>query len=176
MTRGVLKPLRSERPGADDTRASQKGGAMPTLTRRAVFGASGALAVLAMRPISAAAAEPQPALQGYDPVAYFTEGHPNKGSPDFVASYDGVTYWFTDAKNRALFVADPDRYAPQYDGFCAVTVSRGGKYEADPQAWQIADGKLYVFGAQEMAGYFREHKATVIAKANANWPALRNQN
>ncbi len=149
---------------------------MLILTRRAVLGASGALAVLALRAILAAAAAAQPALQGYDPVAYFTEGHPDKGSPDFVASYDGVTYWFKDAKDRALFAADPDRYAPQYDGYCAVTVSRGGKYEADPQAWQIADGKLYVFGAKDMAGYFRQHTASVIAKANANWPTLRSQN
>jgi YHS domain-containing protein len=149
---------------------------MLILTRRAVLGASGALAVLALRAIPAAAAGAQPALQGYDPVAYFTEGHPAKGSPDFVASYDGVTYWFKDAKDRALFVADPDRYAPQYDGYCAVTVSRGGKYEADPQAWQIADGKLYVFGAKDIAGYFREHTASVVAKADANWPTLRSQN
>jgi YHS domain-containing protein len=149
---------------------------MLILTRRTVLGASGALAVLAMGTILAAAAGAQPALQGYDPVAYFIEGRPDKGSPDFVASYDGVTYWFKDAKDRALFVGDPDHYAPQFDGYCAVTVSRGGKYEADPQAWQIADGKLYVFGAKDVAGYFREHTASVIAKANANWPTLRSQN
>jgi YHS domain-containing protein len=145
------------------------------LTRRAVLGASGVLAVFAARAVWAAGQNEQVALKGYDPVAYFTVGHPDKGSADFVASYDGVTYWFKNANDRALFVADPDRYAPQYDGYCAVTVSRGGKYEADPEAWKIADGKLYVFGAKDLVGYFQEHATSVIAKADANWPGLRSQ-
>jgi hypothetical protein len=149
---------------------------MLLLTRRAVLGASGILAVFATRKVQAAGQGEQVALKGYDPVAYFTEGHPEKGLRDFVAAYDGVTYWFKNANDRALFVADPDRYAPQYDGYCAVTVSRGGKYEADPEAWQIADGKLYVFGAKDLVGYFQEHASNVIVKANANWPGMRSQN
>jgi YHS domain-containing protein len=149
---------------------------MLLLTRRAVLGASGGLTVFAACVVRASGQTEQVALKGYDPVAYFTEGHPDKGMPEFVASYDGVTYWFKNANDRALFVADPDRYAPQYDGYCAVTVSRGGKYEADPEAWQIADGKLYVFGAKDLVGYFRQHATSVIANADARWPGLRRQN
>ncbi|MGE5268452.1 MAG: YHS domain-containing (seleno)protein, partial [Thiohalocapsa sp.] len=68
-----------------------------------------------------------------------------------------------------------DRYAPQFDGYCAITVSRGGKYEPDPEAWSIADGKLYVFSDKRGVPMFREHRADIIAQANARWPALHEQ-
>src|SRR6516162_9265418 len=89
------------------------------------------------------------ALKGYDPVSYFTDGRPGKGSADYQASYDDATYWFKTPEHRATFVADPDHYAPQFQGFCTVTLSRGARLEADPEAWVIADGKLYVFAAKE---------------------------
>ena len=57
------------------------------------------------------------ALSGYDPVSYFTAGRPEKGSPEFAAPFDDATYWFKSAEHRAMFLADPDRYAPQYSGF-----------------------------------------------------------
>jgi YHS domain-containing protein len=113
------------------------------------------------------------ALSGYDPVSYFTDGHPEKGSAEYQASYDDATYWFKSAEHRATFVADPDRYAPQFAGYCAVTLSRGAKYEADPEAWAIADGKLYVFGAKEAVPMFRAQTASVIEKATDNWAKLR---
>jgi YHS domain-containing protein len=140
-----------------------------------VLAAGTALAALAPRGLRAAEAETRVGLQGYDPVAYFTDHKPEKGVPQFTAAFDDTTYWFKNAEHRTLFVANPDRYAPQFEGFCAVTVSRGGKYEADPTAWQIADGKLYVFGAKDAQHYFSGHETTVIAKANANWPHLRDQ-
>ena len=113
------------------------------------------------------------ALSGYDPVSYFADGHPEKGSAEYQASYDDATYWFTNAEHRELFVSDPDHYAPQFAGYCAVTLSRGEKYEADPQAWVIADGKLYVFGAKEAVPVFRAQTASVIEKATDNWAKLR---
>jgi YHS domain-containing protein len=113
------------------------------------------------------------ALSGYDPVSYFADGQPEKGSADYQASYDDATYWFKNAEHRATFAADPDRYAPQFQGFCLVTLSRGAKYEADPQAWVIADGKLYVFGSKESVPIFRAQTATVIEKATDNWAKLR---
>src|SRR4051812_32749156 len=84
------------------------------------------------------------ALSGYDPVTYFTPGRPEKGLPEFSAPFDDAIYWFTSAEHRAIFVGDPDRYAPQFNAFCAVMVSRGTKREADPEAWAIMEGKLYV--------------------------------
>jgi YHS domain-containing protein len=114
------------------------------------------------------------ALSGYDPVSYFVDGHPEKGSAEYQASYDDATYWFKTPEHRATFVADPDRYAPQFQGFCTVTLSRGEKYEADPEAWVIADGKLYVFGAKEAVPVFRAQTASTLEKATENWAKLRN--
>jgi YHS domain-containing protein len=112
-------------------------------------------------------------LSGYDPVSYFIDGHPEKGSAEYQASYDDAIYWFKSPEHRATFVADPDHYAPQFQGFCTVSLSRGAKYEADPEAWVIADGKLYVFGSKEAVPMFRAQTASVIEKATDNWAKLR---
>jgi YHS domain-containing protein len=122
---------------------------------------------------AAPAAGKRLALSGYDPVSYFVDGHPEKGSIDYQASYDDATYWFKTPEHRATFVADPDHYAPQFQGFCAVTLSRGAKYEADPEAWVIADGKLYVFGSKQAVPIFEAQTASVIEKATDNWAKLR---
>jgi YHS domain-containing protein len=113
-------------------------------------------------------------LSGYDPVSYFTDGRPEKGLADYQASYDDATYWFKTPEHRATFLADPDHYAPQFQGFCTVTLSRGAKYEADPEAWVIADGKLYVFGAKEAVPRFRAQPVSIVEKATENWAKLRN--
>src|SRR5439155_3955024 len=67
------------------------------------------------------------ALKGYDPVSYFTGGKPERGSAEFTFAFDDTTYWFKSAEHRAKFAADPEHYAPQFDGFCAVQLSRGRK-------------------------------------------------
>jgi YHS domain-containing protein len=127
----------------------------------------------------AAEAAPVPekrlALSGYDPVSYFTPGHPEKGSAEFSAAFDDATYWFKNAEHRAIFLADPDHYAPQFNGYCTVMMSRGEKYEADPEAWAIADGKLWVFGSKPSVPLFQQQTASIIEKATANWPELRKQ-
>jgi YHS domain-containing protein len=113
------------------------------------------------------------ALSGYDPVSYFTDGHPEKGSAEYQASYDDATYWFKNAEHRATFVGDPDHYAPQFRGYCAILLSRGEKHKADPEAWVIADGKLYVFSSKKGVPYFEQQTATVVEKATDNWAKLR---
>jgi YHS domain-containing protein len=120
-----------------------------------------------------AAVEKRLALSGYDPVSYFTEGRPEKGSAEYSAAFDDATYWFKSAEHRATFAADPDHYAPQFAGYCAVSLSRGAKYEADPEAWAIADGRLYVFGSKAGVPVFRAETASVIEKATENWAKLR---
>ena len=115
------------------------------------------------------------ALSGYDPVSYFTEGHPEKGSAEYSAAFDDATYWFKSAEHRAMFVADPDHYAPQFKGYCTIMVSRGVKQEADPEAWAIADGKLYVFSVKQGVPLFEQQTASITEKAAANWPELRKQ-
>jgi YHS domain-containing protein len=140
-------------------------------SRRAVL--VGAAILLAGLPGKLRAADKRVALEGYDPVAYFTKGRPEKGAAEFSAAFDGATYWFNTAEHRALFIADPDRYAPQFGGFCAINIGRGEKYEADPDAWVIADGKLYVFGAKEGVPMFRQQAPGIVAAASQRWPEMR---
>lgn len=112
---------------------------------------SSALAFAFLLPSAASFARGGPAamrvvLKGHDPVAYFTVGRPVKGSPEFKHDWDGERYHFSSAANRDKFVADPERYAPQFAGYCTGSMARGVRNEADPEAWIIADGRLYVFG------------------------------
>ena len=115
------------------------------------------------------------ALRGYDPVAYFVDGQPAKGSREFWSAFDDVVYLFRSAQHREKFAADPERFAPQYDGYCAGGVSRGVKTEPHPEAWLIANGRLYVFEFPERVPMFRKIIEDVSAKANENWPGVRKQ-
>jgi hypothetical protein len=115
------------------------------------------------------------ALSGYDPIAYFDDGHPAKGSREFWYRFDDVIYIFRSADHRAKFAADPERYAPQFSGYCAGGVSKGYKAEPDPEAWLIANGKLFVFQFKDRVPFFKENIAEVAAKANANWPAVKSK-
>lgn len=111
-------------------------------------------------------------LKGHDPVAYFTEGRPVKGSAEFKHDWDGERYLFSNAGNRDKFAADPERYAPQFGGYCTGSMSRGVRNEADPEAWIISDGRLYVFGQlkfKEMAQKDPEYLALRVPKAEKNW-------
>ncbi len=151
---------------------------MGNLSRRSILVGLPTLVMLAAGRVplaaeAAPAAGKRLALNGYDPVSYFVDGHPEKGSADYQASYDDATYWFKTPEHRATFVADPDHYAPQFQGFCTVTLSRGARLEADPEAWVIADGKLYVFGSKEGVPVFRAQTASVVEKATNNWAKLR---
>ena len=112
------------------------------------------------------------ALSGYDPVAYFTVGKPTKGAGSISASYEGATWYFASEANRATFQAGPAQYAPQYGGYCAWAVSQGYNASADPEAWKIVDGKLYVNYSQSVAANWAKDIPTNISKANANWPKV----
>lgn len=118
-------------------------------------------------------ADKRVALKGYDPVSYFTEGKPEKGSSEFTFAFDDSSYWFKSAEHRAQFAADPERYAPQFDGYCAIQVSRGAKVEPDPEAWTITDGKLYVFSKKTGVPMFQQQTAGIVERASENWQKLR---
>ena len=130
-------------------------------------------------PTFADSSEPGPpegrriALSGYDPVAYFEDGHPAKGSREFWYSFDDAIYLFRSTEHRTKFAADPEHYAPQFDGYCAAGLSKGYKAEPDPEAWLIANGKLFVFQFKDRVPDFKKIIEDVAAKANANWPALK---
>ena len=111
-------------------------------------------------------------LKGYDPVAYFTDGKPIPGKPEYETVYDDARYRFASAQHLELFKSDPDRYAPQYAGSCAAAITTGVKIEAEPEHWLIADGKLFVFAGAAGVDKMRAHPAEMIAKGRENWKAL----
>lgn len=113
------------------------------------------------------------ALGGHDPVSYFTRGRPEKGSRAFWFAFDDAVYLFANAKHRELFAADPERYAPQYQGYCTKKMSEGERAEADPEAWAIEGGKLYVFRSKNGLARFNENRAAILSKADAAWQNLR---
>lgn len=114
------------------------------------------------------------AIRGYDPVAYFTLGTATRGQPEFDFVWDEHRYLFAGAEHRALFRADPVRYAPQFANFCAMALSLGQVVEADPENWLISEGKLYVFGKPAPAGptLFQKDLAGNITRANQNRPIV----
>jgi hypothetical protein len=124
------------------------------------------------------------AIGGYDPVAYFTDRRPIKGSPSFLFAFDEAEYHFTSIDHQKMFAADPDRYAPRFSGYCAIGVAFGHKAEVDPESWAISDGKLYLFHYKENTQDFaKDYIATesfgtvvgIVATADANWPAVKRQ-
>lgn len=96
---------------------------------------------------TALAQAPRLVLKGYDPVAYFTQGKPVKGDSRFSHDWDEGRYHFANSTHRDMFAANPDRFAPQFGGYCTGSMSRDVLGEADPEAFVIQDGKLYFFGA-----------------------------
>ena len=122
-----------------------------------------------------AAAEDTPlAIKGYDPVAYFTDGKPVRGLPEFEYQWDDYRWQFASAGHRDMFKADPVHYAPQFGNYCAMALSLGQIVVANPKYWLISDGKLYVFGSAPPAGpvRFKKRLAANISKANDNRPIL----
>ena len=112
------------------------------------------------------------AIKWYDTVAYFTENRPMKGSPEFVYSWREAKWYFAKAEHRDLFAADPVRYAPQFGGFCANGMSVGMVVAADPEAWTIVDGKLYIKFNEGARDRWRQDKAQKIERANKIWADL----
>ncbi len=113
------------------------------------------------------------AIKGYDPIAYFTDGKPVKGSKGFSVEWQKATWQFVTAKNRDAFSKDPEKYAPQYGGYCAYAVSKGYTADIDPNSWKIVNGKLYLNYNAEAQQLWAKDIPGNIAKANQNWPKLK---
>jgi YHS domain-containing protein len=112
------------------------------------------------------------AIQGYDPVAFFTDSKPVKGKPEFVARHAGATYLFATKEHRDLFRADPAKYEPAFGGYCAFGVSRNRLIEVDVDAFQIVEGKLLLQYSKGVRADFNQDPKGNLTKANANWPGL----
>lgn len=128
--------------------------------------------------LSASAGQPQAAaerlaLKGYDPVAYFTMGRPVQGKPEFEFAVDGVRYYFATAEHLEMFRKEPDRYAPQYQGLCAMGLgAKGYKVEADPNFWVIHEDRLYVTQRDFGPPAFKTDPKRWVTSADANVKAL----
>jgi hypothetical protein len=112
------------------------------------------------------------ALAGYDAVAYFEEGKPVKGSERFTHAWNEARWQFSSAANRDAFAQDPAKYAPQFGGYCAWAVSNGYTAGADPEAWKIVDGKLYLNYNQNVQKQWEKEMTERIRAAERNWPGL----
>ena len=112
------------------------------------------------------------AIKGYDPVAYFTAAKPVSGKSEFAFEWMGATWRFASAAHRDTFKAAPEKYAPQYGGYCAWAVSEGHTAGIDPAAWKIVNGKLYLNYSLEIQKKWEGDVPGNIAKADINWPKL----
>jgi enamine deaminase RidA (YjgF/YER057c/UK114 family) len=141
------------------------------------WAASFALLFVGLAAPTAQGGETRLAISGYDPVAYFTDGKPVPGLTEFEHVWHDARWHFASASHRDLFVRDPNRYAPQYDGYCAGGAGDAGvfgphKDTVDPEAWAIVDGKLYLTHTRYTMGRWRPNSAENIKRADANWPAV----
>lgn len=113
------------------------------------------------------------ALQGFDPVTYFTGSTPQKGSASFSATHVGATYLFASKANRDKFAAEPEKYAPQFGGFCAMGVALGKKLDVDPHAYKVVDGKLYLNVNKDVQKRWLDDVPGNIKTAEKGWPSLK---
>jgi len=112
------------------------------------------------------------AVKGYDVVAWFTEGRPVKGRPEFQHDWMGAKWHFSCAANRDAFAAAPEKYAPQFGGYCAWAVSNNYTADADPEAWKIVEGRLYLNYNKDVQKMWEQDIPGRIKKGNENWPGL----
>lgn len=110
------------------------------------------------------------AVNGYDPVAYFTEKRPVKGSSKFEYKYKDATWRFASQENLDKFRANPEKYAPRYGGYCAWAVSQGYTAKGDPEYWKIVDGKLYLNYNADVQKRWEKDIPGFISKADRHWP------
>lgn len=113
------------------------------------------------------------AIQGYDPVAYFTDSEAVKGSDAFSHQWLGATWHFASAEHRDLFVGDPAKYAPQYGGYCTSGIVKANLHGADPKIWRIVDGKLYLNGSERDLKRFVDSAPEGIEASDARWVEIQ---
>lgn len=119
------------------------------------------------------------AIQGYDPVAYFTENKAIKGKKEFAVNADGIVYHFASANNKNLFLKNPASYEPQYGGWCAYAMgSYGEKVSIDPETFKILNGKLYLFyhsWTNNTLTKWNKDESNLKAKADKTWAGIFNK-
>lgn len=116
-----------------------------------------------------------PGISGYDPVAYFTDGKPMRGSGYQVSVFEGVTYAFANEEHKEMFEANPEKYVPAYGGYCAYGVAVGKKFVTDPEVWRIVDGTLYLNLDREIQRTWEKDVPGYIKKADVNWSEIKDK-
>lgn len=117
----------------------------------------------------------QVALRGFDTTSYLTEGKPTRAASTYTALFDNAIYRFVSATERDAFVANPGKFAPAYNGFCAMGAALGKKLDGDPEVYRLLEGRLYVFVNGGAAQAWDKDALGNLAKAEANWPRIRNK-
>ncbi|HSS63651.1 MAG TPA: YHS domain-containing (seleno)protein [Gammaproteobacteria bacterium] len=112
------------------------------------------------------------AVHGYDVVAYFTQGQPTIGRAKFSTEYKDATYRFASSEHLKAFEKNPEKYVPQYGGYCAYGVAVGAKFDGDPLLWKIVDGKLYLNLNEDIQATWEKDIPENITKANRNWTKI----
>ena len=135
-----------------------------------VVGIAGSAAAGADSSVPAVNAAEGIGLKGYDPVSYFINGAPTKGSEQYSYLWTGVTYRFASAGNLEKFKADPEKYLPQYGGYCAYAMSLDRIADIDPSRWAIVNGKLYLNNGFVAEKLWSLNKSGNIVSADRNWP------
>ena len=113
------------------------------------------------------------AIHGYDAVSYYEGGQPERGLAKFSTKHSGAVYRFASRSRMRAFVASPERYAPQFGGFCAFGASVGKKFDGDPEVFEVVGGKLYFNLNPEIQKTWREDVPGNIRKAEAQWPKIK---
>lgn len=147
------------------------------ISRRFFLTSGVLLGIGAAIPLNALASEPVIysnsvtgiAINGFDPVAYFSESKPLEGKGEFSAQWKDATWYFSSSENRATFIEAPEKYAPQYGGYCAFAMSSDAFATTVPEAWSIVDGKLYLNFSKGVRGDWLVDKQEHIVRANDNW-------
>ncbi len=116
------------------------------------------------------------AVQGYDIVTYQTDGKPQQGNGNHLATYNGVTYIFVNEANKKMFESNPDKYLPAYGGYCAYGVAVGKKFVGDPEIWEVVDGKLYLNLDNKIKGIWVKDISGHIKTADKNWKKIKHKN
>lgn len=116
-----------------------------------------------------------PGIGGYDPVAYFSDGKPMRGSGYHVTVVEGVTYAFTTAEHQKIFEENPGKYLPAYGGYCAYGLGVGKKFVADPEVWKIVEGKLYLNLDKGIQQKWEKDIAGFIKKGDVNWVTMKDK-
>lgn len=114
-------------------------------------------------------------LHGVDAVTLSTLNAVAEGDAAFTVVHEGVAYYFASAESARLFKAAPQKYAPQYGGFCAYAVALGKKFDGDPRYADIVGGKLYLFVNAEIFAKYKKDSKRILAKAEATWPSIQHK-